>query len=219
MRTGPLAGKGNVSGGFYRNNLCYHTAVMLADHIGVPQLRDLASRSEQIVDKVAVRDMSRVVDLLHAAHGGHPGNATGNLFVEIEFHGGMQGFPEIGMKVSGTLGISCQRCLGLLNWPVDLDFHLVVVESDSDLDNIAEPFDAVVAGEHGVQMVGVIEDELLASLPLAPVHEDAGDCDTDVSLRESEDKKGQDDDVNRPFADLASLMEKSPKPGPKDKTS
>ena len=116
---------------------------MLADHIGVPQLRDLASRSEQIVDKVDVRDMSRVGDLLHSAQDSGLDTASGKLNIEIGFHGGMQGFPEISLKVSGKLAISCQRCLGLLEWPVDLGFHLVVVESDSDLDSIAEPYDAV----------------------------------------------------------------------------
>ncbi|MBS94309.1 MAG: hypothetical protein CL799_07715 [Chromatiales bacterium] len=192
---------------------------MLADHIGVPQLRDLASRSEQIVDKVDVRDMSRVGDLLHSAQDSGLDTASGKLNIEIGFHGGMQGFPEISLKVSGKLAISCQRCLGLLEWPVDLGFHLVVVESDSDLDSIAEPYDAVVAGEHGVQLVSVIEDELLASLPLAPVHEGADACKSNASETEAEQDKGQEGDVNRPFSELASLMGKSGKPGPEDKAN
>jgi uncharacterized protein len=192
---------------------------MLADHIGVPQLRDLASRSEQIVDIVDIRDMSRVGDLLHSAKGSSLDNPAGKLNVEVGFHGGMQGSPEISLKVSGMLAISCQRCLGLLERPVDLDFHLVVVESDSDLDNIAEPYDAVVAGEHGVQLVKVIEDELLASLPLAPVHEDTDDCIADKNLLNKEQDEDQAEEVNRPFSELASLMGKSPKSDPKDKTN
>ena len=114
---------------------------MLAEHFGVPQLRDLASRSEQIVDKVAVRDMSRIVELLHSAGAAEAGGADELLDVAVVFHGGMQGFPEIELQVTGQLGISCQRCLGFLDWAVNLDSHLVVVESEQDLENIVEPFD------------------------------------------------------------------------------
>ena len=184
---------------------------MLAEHFGVPQLRDLASRSEQIVDKVAVRDMSRIVALLHSA-GGCGADARDTLLdVTVLFHGGMQGFPEIELRVAGRLSLCCQRCLGLLDWEVNLDSHLVVVESEADLDGIAEPFDAIVAGEHGVQLAAVIEDELLAGMPLSPMHEDKALCGAEAGMLENESEAEGRTETNRPFADLATLLDSNRK--------
>ncbi len=185
---------------------------MLADHIGVPQLRDLASRSEQIATQVSVRDMSRLLDLVHSAEDGDAQMLKHKLNVKLVFLGGMQGFPEISCKVSGQLDITCQRCLGALDWPIDIDTHLVVVESEADLEKVVEPYDAVVADEHGVDFIGVIEDELLASLPLAPMHDDLDKCDVDKSIYGDVPEDKVESEVSRPFADLASLLGKDQKP-------
>jgi uncharacterized protein len=179
---------------------------MLVDHFGIPQLRDLASRSEQVSSSIGVADMPRLAELLHP-----DGRGQGKLDARIEFLGGMQGFPEIKGHLTGSLDICCQRCLGALNWPVDIDFRLVVIASEADFAEIAEPFDAIVAGEHGVQLAEVIEDELLASLPLAPMHADLASCETSIGVKftdldseSSEPESGSE--TNRPFGDLASLL-------------
>jgi uncharacterized protein len=179
---------------------------MLADHIGVPQLRDLASRSEQLTDSIRLGGMSRLASLLHSG----ADLTDKELIVRVEFLGGMQGFPEISGHLSGSLDIRCQRCLGSLNWPVDLDFHLVVVGSEADVDEVAEPFDAVIAGEHGVQLMEVIEDELLSSLPLAPMHTNVANCETSAELRiisDVSDNAVVENETNKPFGNLAALIE------------
>ena len=175
---------------------------MLADHIGVPHLRDLASRSEQLRDSINLGEMSRLEDILYSGSE----QAGKELDVELEFLGGVQGYPEISGHVKGTLEIICQRCLGSLNWPVDLDFQLIVVGSEEDCDEVAEPFDAVVAGDHGVQLVSIIEDELLSSLPLAPMHETGDTCLVDVEVVQEQADAQESEETNKPFADLASLL-------------
>ena len=194
---------------------------MLADHIGVPQLRDLASRSEQVSSPVRVNDMPRLAELLHPDVkladeeldvrirflGGTQGNAQGNSQSNI------QGFPEIRGHLTGSLHIYCQRCLGPLDWSVDIDFHLVIINSMADFDVVAEPFDAVVAGEHGIRLAELIEDELLSSLPFAPMHADLESCETSIGVKfiedgnkPSESGSDMDSDTNRPFGDLAALL-------------
>ena len=188
---------------------------MLADHIGIPQIRDMASRSEQIEGEIGLQDLPRLTSLLH------PDTQTSgsHLNVELGFQRGPYGFPEISGLASGSIDLSCQRCLGPLEWPLDLRFKLAIVESDEDTEEFAEPFDTVVAGEHGVALAATVEDELLGSLPLAPMHEDLADCcttdivgynQTDLSAGNgsSSDQKS-DTDTNRPFAELAQLLKSS----------
>jgi uncharacterized protein len=180
---------------------------MLADHIGIPQLRDLASRSEQVNSPIRVTDMPRLAGLLHPDI--EP--ADKELDVRLEFLGGMQDFPEIKGHVTGSLDIYCQRCLAALNWPVDIDFQIVVIASEADFDEVAEPFDTVVASEHGIQLTEVIEDELIGGLPLAPMHMDLASCETSIGVKFTNiDSESSESDseakTNRPFGDLAGLL-------------
>ena len=176
---------------------------MLADHIGVPHLRDLASRSERFTTSVKLSEMHRLAELLH------PGSGTQDdcLELEIQFHGGMEGFPELRGHLSGQLALLCQRCLGRLDWTADERFELVVVNSEQDFDDIIEPFDSVVAGERGICLAEIVEDELLASLPLAPMHE-VGDCEPAYKIEVSDDALQEPEvETNKPFEGLAQLLQ------------
>jgi len=184
---------------------------MLVDHIGIPQLRDMAKRSEEIAGELGLNQFPRLAALLAP----EAGASDSQVDVRFRFRNGVQGFPEISGTVSGVLELSCQRCLGALEWPLELAFQLAVVESDADIEEVAEPFDTLVAGEHGIRLAEVIEDELLSSLPLAPVHQSIADC-TDAELLETKIVYKRDDseaeageaeaDTNQPFAGLAAML-------------
>lgn len=205
---------------------------MLADHIGIPQLREMAGRSEQVSGEVGLRDLSRLAALLYADADKQ------RIEVQLRFHRGAQGFPEISGKASGSIELRCQRCLGALAWPVDLEFQLAVVESDSDVEEVARPFDTLVAGEHGIELAKLVEDELLGSLPLAPMHEDFAVCAAPDFPGHSQDHEKVDDEkanakapgdsaaaiesaaeneeTHRPFAGLATLLNSGAKGGNTD---
>ncbi len=193
---------------------------MLTDHIGIPQLRDMANRSEQVSGEIGPNNLSRLASLLYSDADQQ------RIEVQLSFHRGAQGFPEISGKVSGSVELRCQRCLGALVWPVDLEFRLLVVESENDVDEIAEPFDSVVAGEHGLDLLSLIEDEVLGSLPLAPMHEADAVCKTpDFSGGDRTDKQVDADiaseskfeaDTHRPFSGLAAMFNGAATTGDKD---
>ena len=184
---------------------------MLVDHIGIPQIRDMAKRSEEITDHVRLIELPRLQEILYSEEGA----PDSRIDVRIRFRSGAQGFPEISGNVSGLLRLRCQRCLGALDWPLNLEFRLAVLESDADIAEVAEPFDSLVAGEHGIKLAEVVEDEVLSSLPLAPVHEKIADC-QDAELLETKIVCEQDDflantdqavgKTNQPFAGLANML-------------
>jgi len=184
---------------------------MLVDHIGIPQLRDMAKRSEEIAGEIGLNQFPRLAAILYP----EAGAGDSHVDVRFRFRNGAQGFPEISGTVSGVLELSCQRCLGALDWPLELVFQLAVVESEADIEEVAEPFDTLVAGEHGIRLAEVIEDEFLSSLPLAPVHQNITDC-TDAELLETKLVYKRDDsgvdageavaDTNQPFAGLAAML-------------
>ena len=93
-----------------------------------------------------------------------------------------------------------------MDWIADTEFRLVVVGSERDLESVAEPFDTVVAGEHGVDIRQLIEDELLGSLPLAPMHASAAECEPMAEAVVEAKPDAALQDTNRPFAGLDALL-------------
>jgi len=182
---------------------------MLADHIGVTQLRDLASRSEHLSETLSVSEMRRLAGLLYPG----PQLEDPTLDLRIEFLGGVQGFPELKGHLKGKLSLLCQRCLGGFTWEVDEDFRLIVIDSEEDFDEVIEPFDAVVAGEHGICLTEIVEDEILGSLPLAPMHGTRDDCKLIAEIEISDqDAIAPEVETNKPFGALADLMKNTAAP-------
>ncbi len=186
---------------------------MLADHIGIAHLRDMASREESIKTAVSAFDMPRLAELLHPD--ADENNQRMTLDVDIRRSSGAEsGFPQITGTLDVGLELICQRCLGSLSWPETLKFRLVVVESESDTEELAEPFDSIIVGEHGISLLAVLEDEVLSSLPLAPMHRDPAECARNETAAEVAKIATEGDaktaEVNRPFANLAEMLNEPP---------
>lgn len=191
---------------------------MLTDYIGIPQLRELAGRAEQYVDAMGPGEMPRLAGILHPDFRSTDGFVTVTVAVAI----GAEGFPELRCNASGALKLVCQRCLGSMDWPLDISFKLAVLDDEADAERFEDPFDTVLATERGVRIADIVEDEILGSLPLAPRH-DVGNCSlesatlvavTDSAVADAESTADTPDgDVQRPFADLAAMLGRQPRGG------
>lgn len=98
---------------------------------------------------------------------------AGSLNYELEGVPEAQGRPALRLRVSGSLQLSCQRCLGALEFPVRVDVLLRLAPSQEEVD--AEPLaadgpDWIVAGRE-MPVRGMVEDEVLLAIPIAPRHE------------------------------------------------
>jgi uncharacterized protein len=112
----------------------------------------------------AAADFARLRDKLAAGCGG----------VEYELQGchDTQGRPALQLRMRGSLQLVCQRCLGAVEQPVDIDSQLVLAASQAEIDR--EPLtpegpDRVVASR-SMPVRELIEDELLLAVPYAPRH-------------------------------------------------
>jgi uncharacterized protein len=182
---------------------------MLADHIGIPHLRELASKEESLKTAISAFDMPRLAELLHSD--AEADNQRLMLDIRFQRSSGVDpGYPEISGSLDVVLDLTCQRCLGLLPWVDQVSLKLVVVESDAAADQLAEPYDSVLVDGQGICLLEVAEDELLSSLPLAPMHANASECEHDgkddvTNIILSDD----DEETNMPFSDLADLLKGS----------
>src|SRR6185436_28987 len=86
------------------------------------------------------------------------------------------GRPALSISISGDVPLECQRCLASFALPVAQRTVTVLAKSESDADALdAESGDEVLVADHPLDPVVLIEEELLLTLPYAPMH-DEGRC-------------------------------------------
>ena len=153
---------------------------------------EFARSAQEASGSVSVSALQRLEDLLH--------DTSGMLHYELRGRRDERNRPLIGLNVTGGLHLQCQRCLGLLEYPVDFSNTLLVLpqgaEPKGDPEDPDEP-DSIEASEE-LDVVALIEDEVLLSLPLAPRHPE-GTC---VSRFESQP---QENAASPAFEKLAAL--------------
>ena len=169
---------------------------MLPERLGSAQLAEMAAQGATRAARLPAATMRRLTGMLASN-----GAASDELLVEAGFRQGAEGFPEVRLRITGTLGLVCQRCLNRLEWPVAIDVALTVVATEAEAADLADPFDSVMLAEGELRLLIAAEDEILAALPLAPVHGDPTLCRADsgaaVAMAEP---------ANRPFAALGAML-------------
>lgn len=149
--------------------------------------------------------------LAQEAKGLHP-----DLYVDWQAMGEVRAVPgEAGqqwlqLQVQSAFPMVCQRCLGPVDVPLEVDrsFRFVADEATAEaLDDDAE--EDLLALSREFDLRELIEDELLMSLPVVPRH---GECPEQVPMEVvGEDFEAASAEKPNPFAALASLRE--PKAG------
>jgi len=115
--------------------------------------------------------------------------------------------PWIHLSAQATLSLVCQRCLGAVDVPVgfERDFRFVASEELAEVED-EESEEDVLALSKSFNLLELIEDELLMSIPLVPMHEE---CPKPVKLQAADaDFEVQTEEKPNPFAVLQQLKKK-----------
>ena len=125
-----------------------------------------AADGRRIDAEVDVSKLERLADSL--------ADTAGALRFSIEGSLDDEQLPRLHLSVSGGLVLRCQRCLGGLAWPVEIEVSLQPVRKgevipDDELED--DEIDALEVGGD-LDVVALVEDEVLLALPIAPRHDD-----------------------------------------------
>ncbi|OGS98023.1 MAG: hypothetical protein A3K04_06810 [Gallionellales bacterium RBG_16_56_9] len=125
---------------------------------------DFARNSREISGEVPVAEMPRLLDVLE--------NPQGMLSYTVRGGLDKQGNPLLDAGIVGCCQLRCQRCLNGLDYAVQLDTRLLLRDQASldALDDAEEEFDSILAEAH-LDVLNLLEEEILLSLPIAPKHE------------------------------------------------
>ncbi len=93
------------------------------------------------------------------------------------FQGGLhpEGDPQLTMDVAGTVRLVCQRCMAPFDYSLQSRSVLVLAADEEQADAVEERLDDdsidVIVGFKGMDLLMLVEDEALLSLPLSPRHD------------------------------------------------
>ena len=132
-----------------------------------------AEKSGQLEDQLPLKALARLVDSAHPeAQPGEQDSVTWQARGELRKPRGQVPQPWLHLSAAGQIDLTCQRCLQAVRVPLalSLSYRFVADEAaaaEADID--AE--EDVLAITRSLNLPGLIEDELLLSLPLVPRHE------------------------------------------------
>ena len=126
----------------------------------------------------------------------------GDVAVKIEF-GRSAGFACLKAKVSAKLLVQCQRCLKPIETEVAGDFKFALVKSEEEFELLPEEFEPYLLEGEEQSIISLIEDELLLSLPMVTVHENA--CSDFMTSQEKAIEAAKE--AEHPFAALKALKD------------
>ncbi len=108
---------------------------------------------------------------------------------------------RLGGKISTQLTATCQRCLNDMDIAIDKKIDVLLCEStDIQTSSRIENDDVLIIDQGKIDIEQLVEDELMLSCPMIPLHED-------MLCSRSEIKTSKKDiDIAKPFAELADLI-------------
>ncbi|MFC3031184.1 23S rRNA accumulation protein YceD [Pseudoalteromonas fenneropenaei] len=99
---------------------------------------------------------------------------AGEIAVTIRCEFDEQGLVVVRGHMQTHLNVTCQRCNGELGLDLEQDFAYTPVGLGAESDDLPDSYDVVELDEHGeINLRQIIEDELILSIPIVPMHEEA----------------------------------------------
>ncbi|BBO59379.1 DUF177 domain-containing protein [Mycoavidus sp. B2-EB] len=133
-------------------------------------------KQQQACGEVLVQDLPRILNEVTpdklVQHPALRWSATGALRQELAADDKTVAMPYLRLTLQGALWLECQRCLESYPEPLTIDIWYRIVENSAQAD--AAPANDghtdVIVGSHQFDLIDLIDEELLLSLPLVPKH-------------------------------------------------
>jgi len=130
--------------------------------------------------EIPLTDLVRLREMLHSEQSDPEGR---KIALKFEFVRNEYDVPMLVGHLETSLELECQRCLNALEWPMTLDFSLMIDASDELVRDSS--VDTLYSEDGFIDIVEVVEDELILAIPLVAMHEDTA-CNENWQVSESE---------------------------------
>ncbi len=158
---------------------------------------DRLSRGSAVLDfDIALAQLPRLssrVELLGGHVQGHVrfGRDAHRAVAEVSFEGEAQ--------------LRCQRCMRPMALPLSAHTSVALLGSAAEADTLAGAFEPVLASEGRISVAELVEEEVLLSLPIVPMHAGQEQC-RPLEQTGPAEQQPAEAATQRPFAGLGELL-------------
>jgi len=120
------------------------------------------------------------------------------------------GFRVAELEMQGEAKLICQRCLAPMTWPIDCETRVAILANEREADSVPQELETVHAPDDRIRVADLVEEELLLTLPLVPLHESAEECKaTQDEVPAPEKEAAPAPETQRPFERLGELLKRN----------
>jgi uncharacterized protein len=158
---------------------------------------ELARRAAELERELELRDLPRLQEA-----GALQGTRAHARLRFAEF----ERAPTVEAQVTGTVVMTCQRCLRPVDCPVDEQASIAVVASERV--EVPGGYEPMICDPERLPVPDLVEEQVLLALPLVPMHEDPQQCGKSAGGKVDRQVERPAEDRQRPFANLRDLLDK-----------
>lgn len=155
--------------------------------------RKLAERGIRISGETSLDKMPNLVQAL--------ADQEGMISVDLQFNVDEQRIRTVTGTAHGSVNMTCQRCLEPVKVAVEAEFNLGIAAGEESAKQLPRSYDPLIIEGEEIELLSMIEEELILSLPFDAYHED---CSVQTSFGDAE-AVAEDSEKTNPFSVLAQL--------------
>ena len=169
------------------------------------QLNDvdrLADRQADVAFDIPLSRLSRV----QAQIAGAQGSVRGVAHFRRE-----AGYRVAELEMEGEAKLICQRCLAPMTWPLESETRVAILANEREADGVPQEVETVHAADNHIRVADLVEEELLLTLPLVPLHESAEECQAlqDEVPTPAAEEAAPAPETQKPFERLGELLKRN----------
>ena len=175
---------------------------MLHQKLFFKDLLDHSSSKLELSETLETRMMPRLSKMIN------DDDQAGRILINALLKLNDQLNPSISGEIEAELTLTCQRCLGHIEWFEKIEYSINFVNG-SEAQEIRDNVDYISINDEGITLLDILEDEVLTSIPMSIMHKNIELCENIDKLSMflgSSDKKPVK--KNKPFSDLSEIMGK-----------
>jgi uncharacterized protein len=130
---------------------------------------------------------------------------SGQSQVEIKFGHDEQGTPLLRGQCQAQVRMICQRCMNPVDVDLSTDFELGIAFSDEQAKHLPKQYEPIIAKRDDLELLPVIEDELILSLPMYAYHASCDENELVAKVEEIESVPVETEALNNAFSVLEQL--------------
>jgi uncharacterized protein len=156
--------------------------------------RKLAEREVRITGQASIEKMPRLASYLC--------EESDVIDVNLLFSLDELRIRTITGDAKGHVHMTCQRCLEAVEVDVQAEFNLAIAFNEEKAKQLPRYYDPLIVEDEEIELLQVVEEELILSLPLVPYHADCS-----IQTRFGDEDVAEEPTIEKPnpFSVLAQL--------------